>query len=117
MIQKAARARLAPFKGKPLSGKRKAVAFAIAAAADILQLAIFPAFSEGALSPFEDVLDFAVAIALLLVLGFHWRLAAAFILELVPGADLFPTWTAVVMSLPVTAGQEIQVSQVRAPAF
>ena len=118
MIQKA-RARLVPFTGKPLSAKRKTVAFAIAAAADVLQLAVFPAFSEGAFSPFEDVLDVVVAIALTVTLGFHYRLALAFLLELVPGADLFPTWTAVVMSMPVTATaeQEMAVAPARMAAY
>jgi hypothetical protein len=93
---------------QPLSKKRKAVALAVAAAADILQLAVFPAFVEGAASPFEDGLDFAIAIVLLLVLGFQWRLLFAFALELVPGATLFPTWTAVVLSLPARAESDPQ---------
>jgi hypothetical protein len=92
-----ARSFLAP---RPVSSRRKAVALAIAALADVLQLAVFPAFAEGAASPFEDALDAVVALLLVAVLGFSWRLAAAFALELVPGADLFPTWTAVVVSLP-----------------
>lgn len=113
MIEKA-RARLVPFQGRPLSAKRKALAFGIAAAADVLQLAIFPAFAEGAASPFEDALDFIVASLLVVTLGFHWRLALAFMLELVPGADLFPTWTAVVMSMPVTAPAELEAAPTRA---
>jgi hypothetical protein len=86
-----------------VSPKRKAIALAIAALADVLQLAVFPAFAEGAASPFEDALDLGVAVLLTLILGFHWRLALSFVLELVPGADLFPTWTAVVVSLPVAS--------------
>ena len=46
-----------------------------------------------------DTLDIAVALVLSLTLGFSPRLALAFALELVPGADLFPTWTAVVASI------------------
>jgi hypothetical protein len=85
--------------------KRRAIALAIAGAADLIQFAVLPAFVEGALSPFEDALDVVVAVALLAILGFRWRLVFAFALELVPGADLFPTWTAVVLSLP-TAPEE-----------
>jgi hypothetical protein len=84
----------------PVSNKRKGIALAVAGVADIVQIVLFPMFVEGALSPFEDALDIAVAIALLVILGFRWRLAFAFALELVPGADLFPTWTAVVLSVP-----------------
>jgi hypothetical protein len=88
-----------------VSTKRKAIAFAVAAMADVLQLAVFPAFVEGGASPFEDVLDVGVALILVAVLGFHWRLAFAFALELVPGADLFPTWMAVVASIPSSSAE------------
>jgi hypothetical protein len=83
--------------------KRRAIALAVAAAADVLQVAVFPAFVEGAVSPFEDVLDAVVAVALVAILGLRWRLAVAIALELVPGMDLFPTWTAVVFSVKVEA--------------
>ncbi|HVY46805.1 MAG TPA: hypothetical protein VHB21_13050, partial [Minicystis sp.] len=63
------------------------------------QVAVFPAFVEGAASPFDDALDAAVALSLLFVLGFRWRLAFALAIELVPGAALFPSWTAVVLSV------------------
>ena len=81
--------------------RRRAVAFSIALCADVVQLVLWPAFAGGAASPFDDALDAAVALALWLTLGFSPRLAFAFALELVPGADLFPTWTAVVASIPV----------------
>jgi hypothetical protein len=86
-----------------VSRKRKAVALTIAALADVAQIVLFPAFIEGAASPAEDVLDAVVALVLLMVLGYSHRLLFAFALELVPGADLFPTWTAVVVSLPSSA--------------
>ena len=72
----------------------------IAAAADVVQLVLWPVFAPGAASPFEDALDFIVAIALLATLGFSSRLVLALVIELIPGADLFPTWTAVVASIP-----------------
>ena len=86
-----------------VSKKRKAVAFTIALAADAVQLVLWPAFAGGAVSPFDDALDAVVGLLLLLTLGFSGRLALAFALELVPGADLFPTWTAVVASIPAEA--------------
>src|SRR5215831_1038323 len=79
---------------------RKKAALVLAGLADLAQLGFFPIFGEGALSLPDDVLDVVVALVLLVVLGFRWRLAGALLLELVPGATLFPTWTAVVMSLP-----------------
>ncbi len=79
---------------------RKKIALALAGIADLVQLGYFPIFGEGAISPADDVLDVVVALVLLLTLGFKWRLVAALAIELVPGATLFPTWTAVVLSLP-----------------
>jgi hypothetical protein len=92
------------FRGRILgapavSKKRKAIAFAIAAVADLLQLAIWPAFVGGAASPFDDALDAVVAIALVATLGWSGRLLAALALELTPGAALFPAWTMVVASI------------------
>jgi len=83
-----------------VSKQRKAVAFTVALLADLAQIVVWPAFAGGAVSPFDDALDAAVALVLWLTLGFSPRLALAFALELVPGADLFPTWTAVVASIP-----------------
>jgi hypothetical protein len=83
-----------------VSRKRKRIALAVAALSDVVQLALFPVFAEGATSPFDVALDAATAIAILVIVGFQWRLALALIVELVPGLDLFPTWTAVVASLP-----------------
>ena len=80
---------------------RKKIAFGIAVIADLIQAGMFPVFWEGAASPPDDVLDLIIAGTLILLLGFRWRLLMAFALELVPGVALFPSWTAVVMSLPV----------------
>lgn len=89
-----------------VSKRRKAVAMSIAVVADLVQLVLWPAFAGGAASPFDDALDAVVALSLLLTLGFSGRLALALVFELVPGADLFPTWTAVVATVPVTQPDE-----------
>ena len=85
----------------PVTRKRRNIALAVAMLADAAQLALIPLFSEGALSPFDDALDAVVALALLFVLGFRWPLLLALGAELVPGVDLLPTWTAVVLALPI----------------
>jgi hypothetical protein len=87
-----------------VSKERRAVALAVAFLADLVQIVFLPAFAGGAASPFEDALDVAVAAVLCLLLGVSPRLVLAFALELVPGADLFPTWTAVVATIPVQGG-------------
>jgi hypothetical protein len=84
-----------------VSRKRRALALAVAVIADALQIVVWPAFAGGAVSPIDDALDAAVALILLGTLGFSGRLAFAIGLELVPGMDLFPTWSAVVLSMPV----------------
>jgi len=79
---------------------RKKIALGIAALADAVQIGLFPVFLEGALSIPDDVLDAVVALLLLLTLGWRWRLAAALVVELVPGVALFPSWTAFVITVP-----------------
>jgi hypothetical protein len=68
----------------------------IAVAADAIQLGAFPFFAEGALSPPDDVLDVVVGALLCKMLGWHWAFLPTFAAELIPGVDLFPTWTAAV---------------------
>lgn len=100
VLAKLASSRIAP---RAISGKRKKIALAIAAVADLVQLGLFPIFGEGALSLPDDALDVTIALVLLFAIGFSWRLALALAIELVPGATLFPTWTLLVMSLPTSS--------------
>ena len=54
-------------------------AMALAVLADILQMALFPLFVEGAISPADDVLDLAMAGILSYLLGWQWEFAPSFI--------------------------------------
>ncbi len=85
---------LEAFKGLKRSEHR--LAWMVALAADGLQLALFPLFGPGALSGADDALDFVVAVVLIRLLGWHWAFLPSIIAELLPGFDLFPTWTAAV---------------------
>lgn len=76
----------------------------MAGISDLVQITLFPMFFEGAASPFDVVLDLATVAVLVPILGFKWRLLLGFGLEMVPGLDLFPTWTALVFSLSTEAG-------------
>jgi hypothetical protein len=69
----------------------------VALGADAIQLVAAPLFGEGFASPFNDVLDVAVAAILIRLLGFHWALLPAAAAEVVPVLDLAPTWTASVL--------------------
>jgi hypothetical protein len=71
-------------------------AWAIALAADALQIAVFPVFAEGGVSPADTALDLVVAFLLIRLLGWHWAFLPSLGAELIPGLDLFPTWTAAV---------------------
>ena len=89
---------------KSLKAPRHQLAWLIAVAADAVQIVALPLFAEGVLSPFDTVLDIAVAVGLIRLLGWHWAFVPSFLGELVPGAaelvpalDLFPTWTAAVI--------------------
>ncbi len=79
-----------------LTPGRIRAARAVAMLADLLQIAVFPAFSEGALSPANDALDLVVAAAVSALVGWHWAFLPSFLSELIPMWDLVPTWTAAV---------------------
>ncbi len=86
-----------PGAGKiTLTPNRIRTARAIAMLADLAQIVVFPAFSEGALSPVNDALDVGVAVALSALVGWHWAFLPSFLSELIPMWDLVPTWTAAV---------------------
>jgi hypothetical protein len=72
---------------------RVAIARGLAAAADALQIVLFPLFGEGFASPADLVLDGVMALALTMLVGFHWSYLPGAALELIPGADLAPSWT------------------------
>ncbi|HUK49030.1 MAG TPA: hypothetical protein VLW06_15615 [Terriglobales bacterium] len=78
---------------------RLQTALILAIGADAVQLLVLPLFSEGALSPFDDVLDLVVAGVLVRLLGWHWEFLPAFAAELVPGLDLVPFWTLAVANV------------------
>jgi hypothetical protein len=75
------------------SGPRLKTALALAVLADVLQMAVFPLFVEGAASPADDVVDVAMAGILTWLLGWHWEFLPSFAGKLIPGVDLFPLWS------------------------
>jgi len=81
---------------KSLKTSEHRVAWVVAMAADALQIAVFPLFVEGAVSPADSLLDLLVGVVLVRVLGWHWAFLPSLAAELIPGMDLFPTWTAAV---------------------
>jgi hypothetical protein len=85
----------------------------LAVAADLLQIVVFPAFFQGLLSPANDVLDVAMAVAMVVLLGWHWAFLPTLVSELIPFWDLVPTWTAAV--LIVTRGTAAEHDKTEEP--
>jgi len=72
------------------------VARVLALAADALQIVFLPLFGEGFASPANDALDVMVGLVLVWLVGWHWAFLPSFAAELVPGLDIFPSWTTAV---------------------
>ena len=69
----------------------------VAIAADGVQLLLGPlgwAFGD-------QIIDVVAMLLTVWLIGFHWLLLPSFVLELVPVADEFPTWTACVIAVIV----------------
>jgi hypothetical protein len=72
---------------------RGKIAWGVALAADLLQVAFFPAFFPGFLSPLNVAMDTVVAAVMIWLLGWHIAFIPSFALEMVPGVEIAPTWT------------------------
>ena len=81
---------------KSIKSPAQRKAWFIAIMADAIQLVGMPLFVEGGFSPLDTALDVIVGAILIKLLGWHWAFLPTFAAELVPGLDLFPTWTAAV---------------------
>jgi hypothetical protein len=79
-----------------LSRKRLWLARSIAITADVLQIAVFPIFSEGFASPADLALDIFMAMLMTFLCGWHIAFLPTAAVELVPLVDLVPTWTVAV---------------------
>jgi hypothetical protein len=82
---------------KSLKSREYRLAWLLAMGADALQLFLLPLFAEGGISPADSALDLIVAVVLSRLIGWHWAFLPSIIAELIPGLDLFPTWTLAVL--------------------
>ena len=80
-------------------GPRFRTAMILAVIADALQIIVFPAFVEGAMSPADDILDLGIGAVMINLLGWHWEFLPSFLGKLVPGVDLVPLWTLAVANV------------------
>ena len=81
---------------KTIKSPAQRKAWFVAIMADAIQLVGMPLFVEGGFSPLDTALDVVVGAVLIKLLGWHWAFLPTFAAELMPGLDLFPTWTAAV---------------------
>jgi hypothetical protein len=56
--------------------------------------------------PLQWTLDAVTAVALVLILGFRWKLMLAMAIEVIPGIELFPAWTLVILAMAATEPQK-----------
>src|ERR1019366_3470565 len=85
---------------KSLKAPEHRLAWAGPIAADALQIAAFPFFVEGAMSPADSVLDLIVAFVMIRLLGWHWAFLPTAAAKLIPAADLFPPGPAALCFVP-----------------
>jgi len=81
---------------KAIKSPEHRLAWMVAIGVDAIQILGLPVFAEGGVSPLDSALDVAAAAVLIKLLGWHWAFLPTFAAELIPGMDLFPTWTAAV---------------------
>lgn len=78
-----------------LTRTRIVLAVAVAVLADGLQLLLGPlGWVFG-----DQLIDVMAMLLVCRLIGFHWLLLPSFVLELIPLADEFPTWTACVIAV------------------
>ena len=92
-----------------LTPRRILIARVLALLVDLAQFALLPA----ALTPLNNVIDTAAALALVALVGWHWAFLPTFLTELVPFVDLVPTWTIAVFL--ATRGRDVTPSVPGAP--
>lgn len=68
-------------------------ALLVALVSDILGVAVV------LIPPVQWLIDALTALLLLFILGFRWPLFGALIIEVIPGLEVFPAWTLVVLAL------------------
>ena len=82
---------------RDIKSRERRLAWLVAIAADAVQILGLPLFAAGGASPADTLVDVAAALLLTRLLGWHWAFLPTLLAEIIPGLDLFPTWTAAVL--------------------
>jgi len=96
------------FNPPPLTRGRKFAALAVAMLADAIQIPLT------AVPGAPQVVDAITMVVTSAILGFHPLLLPTFILELIPLADLMPTWTGCVFAVILLRGRSTSAVDVEA---
>lgn len=83
------------FDAKPLTAGRVSFAVILAVCADAAALVLGPL----GWTFLDEILDVIMMIATMWLLGFHFLLLPTFVVELIPVADMLPTWTGCVLAV------------------
>ena len=75
-------------------------AMVVAVVSDILGFAVV------FLPPVQWSIDAITAILLLVILGFRWKLFLALAIEVIPGLQVFPAWTLVILAMAATENEK-----------
>lgn len=78
-----------PFRAKPLTRTRIALALTVAVTTDLIQIGLGPL----GWTFVDEVLDVIAMVITVLLLGFHPLLLPTFVVEFLPLVDMLPTWT------------------------
>lgn len=63
---------------------------------DLSQIVLLPAFFPASLAGANNVIDMAAAVVLIALAGWHWAFLPTFLIEMIPMAELAPTWSVAV---------------------
>jgi hypothetical protein len=92
-----------PFPVPPLTRPRIVLAVVVAVVVDALQIPLFPL----TWTFFDEVLDLITMGVMVWALGFNLLLLPTFILELLPGIEVLPTWTGCVITVIIAPAGSI----------
>ena len=99
-----------------LTPRRVRAARLIAALVDLSQITLLPAFFPASVSGANNVIDLVAAVVLIALAGWHWAFLPTFLIEMIPMAELAPTWSlAVYLATRGHSGEEAPVSDVTPP--
>lgn len=101
-----------PFPAPRLTRTRMVLALVVALAADAVQVPLSP---FGWMF-FDEIVDIVVMALTVWAIGFHLLLLPTFLLEVLPGIEILPTWTGCVITVIILRKREQRTPSPATPA-